>query len=383
MVAITGGRVFDGAGSVIEDGLVIINDKNIVSVTTMNGREIPANADRIDARGMFVMPGLIDAHNHLGATAAVSGSLESDSEVTLLGVQNAARHLRSGITTMRLCGERNYIDLAWRNAIEEGTLFGPRLIAAGRGVTSSSGHGRRTGWICDGPDAIREAVRINVRNQVDWIKLYATGSRASKGTIPDASYFSEEEIRTTIDEAHRMGKRVGTHCHGGAALDWSIDAGIDVIEHGTSITLQQADRMVADGIHLVATLGVYFGNDPATTVLDDLAPINERAFEAVGRAIAAGVRVAVGGDTRHAESNLVFELQCMARCGMSPAKALLSATSIGAEVCGIEDETGTLAVGKRADLLIVQGNPLENLDDLRNVRHVFKEGVSFHSVTAA
>jgi len=377
---LTGGTVWDGTGaSLTPDAVVIIEGDRIFHVGSRSTISAPADAERIDLRGSYILPGLIDSHNHLGLAAdtdILNQIHESDSRITMRAVRRAWTHLSSGITTIRLCGERGLMDVEWRDAFERNLLPGPRLVISGWALTAPHGHmAHEFSRIVEGPEDMRQAVRTNLRHGADFIKLLITGSRATRWTQPRISYFAKAEIEIAIDEAHRAGKTVTAHCHGGEGLIWALDAGIDCIEHAANVNDDEISRIAAASIPVVATLGVYFdAHDPPVDALDRINPRYLPSFEAVAKTYRAGVPIAVGADTRHGPCNLVFELLCLERCGLSNEDLLLAATRRGAEVCGLQDEVGTLEAGKLADIVVIDGNPLEDIQALRKIRLVLKGG---------
>jgi imidazolonepropionase-like amidohydrolase len=363
----------------MHDAVVVIDGERISHVGPRSQIPIPPDAEIIDLKGGYVLPGLIDAHNHLGLAADIdilNQIHESDSRVTMRAMRRAWTHLNSGITTIRLCGERGLMDVEWRDAFERKLLPGPRLVISGWALTAPHGHmAHEFSRIVEGPEDMRQAVRTNLRHGVDFIKLLITGSRATRWTQPRTTYFSKEEIEIAIDEAHRAGRKVAAHCHGGEGLLWALDAGLDCIEHAANVTDDEVVKIADAGTPVVVTLGVYFdAHDPPPEALDRIHPRYQPSFEAVAGLHRAGVPIAVGADTRHGPHNLVFELLCLQRCGLSNEDLLLAATRRGAEVCGLEDELGTLESGKLADVLVVKRNPLEDVQALREVDLVIKAG---------
>ena len=379
-IVLRNGTIWDATGNApTERGVLLIEDRHIAAVGSEQTVGIPDGAEVVDVEGGFILPGLIDSHNHLGLATDVDilDQIHApDARISQQAIHRGWRHLRSGVTTMRLCGERNFMDVEWRDGFASELLPGPRLVVSGPGLTARHGHMAHA-WstIVQGPESVREAVRTNIRNGADFIKLFITGSRATRWTQPRTTYLSRAEIEMAIDEAHRAGRPVTAHCHGGEGLLWALEAGIDCIEHGANFTEEEVCRIAAAGIPQVITLGVYFDTHvPAPDALDHIHPRYQPSFEATGRSYKAGTPIAAGADTRHANYNLVFELQCLLKCGLTTEDALLAATRRGAEVCRLKDSLGTLEPGKLADVLVVKGNPLEDVTALANVVRVYKEG---------
>jgi imidazolonepropionase-like amidohydrolase len=205
--------------------------------------------------------------------------------------------------------------------------------------------------------------------------LLITGSRATRWTQPRTTYFSQDEIAIAIDEAHRAGRTVAAHCHGGEGLLWALEAGLDCIEHAANVTEDEVAQIAAAGVPVVATLGVYFdAHDPPPEALERIPARYQPTFTAVANLYHSGVPIAAGADTRHGPHNLVFELLCLQQCGLSNEDLLLAVTRRAAAVCGLQDELGALEVGKLADILVVGRNPIEDVQALRDVQLVFKGG---------
>ena len=378
--AIVDGTVLSGPDlTPVAKGVVLVEDDRITAVGPASQVGIPSGARIVRVPGCYVIPGLVDAHNHIGtpfsqAGMGEGGKLPSDTSATLTAVHNARVHLNSGVTTMRDCGERHFMDIEWRDSFARRYLDGPRLVVSGPGITATNGHGRELSVLADGPDAIRRVARENLRAGADWIKIFTTGSLATKGTVPTAAYYTEDEIRSAVEEAHRMGKPVGTHCHGGIAMTWSLRAGMDVFEHGTGMSDQNVAELAAAEKPLVVTLGVRFSEAPAPGAFDEMSEPTRRMFDSISRAHRAGIKIAAGGDTRHVPHTLVFELECLIKCGLSTKQALIAGTKNGAEVCGLGDVLGTLQPGTMADLVVVGSDPLGNIKALEDVRLVLKAG---------
>lgn len=378
-VVLKGGTIWDGTGALTASGSVVIDGDKISQVGPTREIGIPSDATVIDVRDCFVLPGLIDSHNHLGLAADIdilSQIHDSDALMTMRAIRRSWTHLRSGITTIRLCGERGLLDVDWRSAFERHLLPGPRLVISGWALTAPHGHmAHEFSRIVEGPDDMRQAVRTNLRHGVDFTKLLITGSRATRWTQPRTTYFSKDEIEIAIEESHRAGRTVTAHCHGGEGLIWALDAGIDCIEHAANVNDEEISRIAASGVPVVVTLGVYFDDhDPPADVLDRIHPRYQPSFEAVGKLYHAGVPIAVGADTRHGPFNLLFELRCLQKCGLSNEDLLMAATVRGSEIAGLDDQIGRLEAGKVADILVLRRNPLEDLDALTEVQLVVQSG---------
>jgi imidazolonepropionase-like amidohydrolase len=270
-------------------------------------------------------------------------------------------------------GDKGFLDIACRRASAAGILPGPRLLVATRGLRAPHGHGF-VGYPFGGVEPIRSAVRENLHAGADLIKVYLTGTLRGPGRIPH--FYSREEIQTAVDEAHRLGVPVATHCIGGPGLKLALETGIDVIEHGYFITDEEIELLLKHDRWLVMTPSIFFTERRIQTLPPEMIDGHHQQREEVGQrlaaAIKAGVKFAVGTDGMHGE--LAREVVYVSDLGASPAAAIKAATADAAKVCGCADRTGTLQKGKWADCIGVEGNPLEDLGALQCVRTVILGG---------
>jgi imidazolonepropionase-like amidohydrolase len=339
-----------------------------------------SDGEVIDLRSLSILPGLIDAHDHLGIDMG-DGRPEAsqDSQWRLLkGVKNARAMLASGITTLRNAGEMHSLGHHLRRGIETGWVQGPRLILSGVPICSTGGHGWFLGIEADGPDAVRAAVRKNIKTGVDMIKMVITGGVTTPGSTLVRTCFTETEIRAAADEAHLADRRIGVHCYGGPTATWAIDAGVDIIEHGTYLTDEQLDSMSRKGTFLVSTASVMRAAAEASHVApfmrERFRQVSEAYVNLLGKVKTRNIRIAVGCDTNHA--SLVDEIETLMEAGYNATEALRAATIGGAELCGRDDELGSLEAGKLADFIAVEGDLMKAPTvSLRQVQAVFKGGV--------
>jgi imidazolonepropionase-like amidohydrolase len=363
--------VFDGLGGVTENGYVVIEDGAIVGVGQGSPESIPSDGKLRRFDSGFLMPGFIDAHNHLGLGEGPGDDEQQMADPEDIILERARRHaemdLRCGVTTMRELGERDYLDIRFREAIDRGDWVGPKLITSGPWITPSHGHGsysRGGAEIADGVEGVRVAVRRHIKAGVAVVKLMVSGGIADSGQL-GASYYTYPEIKTGVDEAHNLGLQVAVHCYGGPGIGLAVDAGVDTIEHAArTIDAHDLDRIAKAGIYIVYTAGTIYGDERVKTT----APL------ALQGALKAGVRIGFGGDCLH--GNFAFEAECAVEYGASTVEALVAMTSGSAGAAGVLDRAGTLEAGKAADLVVVDGNPLENIARLRTVRCVMKDGRS-------
>ncbi len=397
-LVVRGGLVFDGE-EVVGRRNVYIRGNLIVKVTT---EEFSA-ANEVDARDMFVMPGLIDAHLHLTGIkggSLLTGYLFDDARVRLLRAANWARELLiAGFTTVRDCGEPNSIAL--RNAINEGVIPGPRIIAAGAPLTQTFGHGELSHsiplkWsiglgfaeICDGVDECRKAARKVLRSGADFIKIMATGGVLSQRDRPEWAQFTFDEIRAIVQEAEKVGTYVAAHAHGDLGARVAVEAGVRTIEHGTLLRDETLKLMAERGVSLTPTMaiqeliyryGKQIGIDPWG--LEKIAEVRESIANVVRKAKEYGVTIIMGTDLGFKTGLDIdmgknwVELQLMVEVGgLSSMDALRAATSNAARMLRIN--AGFVREGSLADIVVINGNPIENIKDISKIINVIKDGRS-------
>lgn len=375
-IVIRCGTLFDGTGAdPVAGGEVVVDGGKIVAGPAPDG------ADVIDLGSAFVMPGLIDAHTHLSVVPGRGdqlGQLRQEPGRQALRVpDNLRRDLDAGTTTLRIMGEEDWLDVYTRTAIEAGQLEGPNLVIATRPIAASNGHGRMK-MSLDGVDEIRAGARENLFRGADFLKLFATGGVAS-GTGLQNSAYSLDEIRAAVEEAERVGTYVAAHAHGGPGLTACVQAGVRTIEHAAVASDEEVEAMLDAGCWLVGTFSILFhpqgieqGDGGNPLILENLKQARERVTERMEQILASGLRLALGTDSMHGE--MAYEVQTAIRFGVSPKDALLAATARGAEALRIESRTGTLEPGKDADLIALDGNPLEDPGALGRVVFVMKGG---------
>ena len=372
--------LFDGKGDTpVADGAVLVDGQNIVSAGPLASMDVPDGVETIDGENLTLLPGLIDAHNHLSLDASLPDYLERMSDpiaaLTLRAAKSMASDLDAGITTVRCLGDKGFLDFECRRAVESGYLKGPRIVTSGKGIRSSAGHGF-VGCPFDGPDQIRTAVRDNIRAGADFIKFYVTGTLHGPGRIP--CFFSRPEIALIAEEARRVGRPTAVHCIGGQGFAWCLEEGVNAIEHGFFLTDREIDMLNESESWLVLTPGFYMSDERIRKLPKSaIAPhLNEQAvaIQSMRAAIAAGVRFAVGTDGVHGPSGLSREVEYLVELGAGVAQAIRAATGNAAALCGIETTTGTLETGKIADVIGVRGNPFEDIKALSRVKLVMAGG---------
>jgi imidazolonepropionase-like amidohydrolase len=380
---IRAGLLFDATGAdAIANGAILLDGRRIVAVGESSA--VPPGDDELFFPGGTILPGLVDAHTHISFNMGEQpvGALERGDLAHR--AFRSARHLRqdleAGVTLVRVVGEIGFLDVAARAEVAAGTIPGPRMVIATRSLAATNGHGGEwPGNAVDGVDEMRKAVRTNLRRGADLTKLLVTGSVDHPGGHFGCG-FSREEIAVAVEESHRAGKPVGAHAIRPEDVRLCVEAGVDAIEHGHMIDDPTIALMAERGTWLVATLAIVL--DEALLAADLAAnpefaevewlPRRAAAPEAYRRAIGAGVRWACGTDAMH--GRMADEVVALVQIGIPADAALIAATRSGAELCGLDHDFGTLAPGKVADLIVVDGNPLEAIETLRRVRLVVQHG---------
>ena len=362
----------------------------------------PTGARLIDLKDKFVLPGLIDCHVHLTSQLDRDYRLrlveDSDPKVGLDAAHRARLTLAAGFTTVRDVGARKpEVIYALRAAVAEGKVPGPRILCVGAILSPTGGHGQTYGFrsdvcacvqsnigVCDGVDACRRAVRAQVAQGADAIKFVATGGVLSDLRTGVDQQFTDDEIRTIVETAHRLGRRVSAHAHGAAGINAALAAGVDSIEHGSflddeSIKLFLERRAfhtptIIAGVTVLEMAQRGGVLTPAQTA--KAVAVGERIKQALARSYRAGVRIAFGTDMgvgMHGQNAREFAL--MVEAGMTGADAIKAATANAAELLDIANLAGSLAPGKSADIIAVDGDPLTDVTELERVTFVMAQGV--------
>lgn len=383
-VAVRAGWVWDGTGRApVRDGIVLVDGERIAAVGPASAVEPPPGAAVIECPDEFLLPGLIDAHTHVTIVPGLGnqvGQLRAPIErQTMRGVGNLRRMLDSGVTTARVMGEERWLDVAFKEEVERGTVDGPRLLVSTRPITQSNGHGRALSAF-DGVDEVRKGARENLHAGADFLKMFVTGGVSSTrgGGVTKASY-SREEIRAGVEEAERAGTYVAAHAIGGPGVRLAVEEGVRTIEHALMATDDDLALIGERGTWVVLTqaillhpTGIEQGDRDNPSIMAKLRDARARAEERFRAIVGSGVRLSVGTDSMH--GLLPFEVERLVDWGATPADALLAATANAAACCGIEDRVGTLEPGKLADLITVAGNPLAEPAAVGRTRLVMKAG---------
>jgi imidazolonepropionase-like amidohydrolase len=409
-------RLIDGTGrQPIADAVVLVDGEQITAVGARAAVSIPPDAQQINLGGKTLLPGFIDGHSHAtinpglrGIIGQLEGANEPNPRQVLRGARNLRLDLASGVTTMRLVGEVPYNDVTLRDGINDGFIVGPRLLISGRAITSSNGHGSLVpAWIVDGEEEMRRTVREQLRMGADFTKLIVTGRRYVKNA-QEYLGFTAGEIAAAIEETHRVGQKIGAHLRMDldTGLRLCLQLGLDLTDHVFPADNESIELFLESGATAVPTytiaLQTYVDWDylRGKTIAERLAHIRELdegrlsqtefddpaierrvkwvrddAPDAFRRAAAAGVPYCLGTDAMH--GLFAYEMEILAKWDMPEMDAIVAGTLGGARALGIEDQTGSLEPGKLADIVAVDGNPLDTIQCLGDVTFVMRAGLVY------
>ena len=393
VTALVGGTVVDlDGGPPLEDAVILIEGERITALGSASSVEVPDGASVIDQSGQWLIPGLMNMHVHLGLVLpgkmAAALANETDAALALRMADAARRILQVGVTTIRTPGDTRHAELALDRSIRKGESHGPRIFSAGEGLVITGGHGSKPGMIyADGPDELMKAARLQISLGAKWIKIYISGGIATDGGDIAEALMTPEEIASVIDAAHRFGAKVAAHSGSTMATRVAVDAGIDSIEHGYTLDRNILRKMSATGTWLVPTIVV---SQPATAAFFERigspkwyllrrAAVGKQHWRALEMAIAENVPIALGTDQLPHEPNdgttaTVREAEYYVEAGMTPLQALRSATIETARMLEAEDEIGSLAPGKYADIVGLPADPVLDISALRRLNFVMKGG---------
>ena len=392
-IVVHAGHVLDvKSGKMLADQTLVIEGGKIVSIGV--DANSATDAQRIDLPNATILPGLIDAHTHLTMnpefgyeTLRISVPREA-----LIGAKNARVTLLAGFTTVRNVGASGFSDIALRDAINDGDIPGPRILASGPALGITGGHCDNNmlpseyhsigDGVADGVAAVQHKVRENIKYGADVIKVCATGGVLSLGDNPQHSQYTLEEMKAIVADAHRLGRKVAAHAHGAEGIRWASEAGVDSIEHGSYIDDAAIAVMKEHGTYLVPTL--YLGDwmidnagmtrlpPPLLAKAKEIIPI---ARKNIAHAFASGVKVAFGTDSAvYPHGMNAHEFAVMVKLGLTPLQSIQAATVNAADLLGWSGKVGTLDPGAWADIVAVDGDPLKDVTTLEKVRFVMKGG---------
>jgi imidazolonepropionase-like amidohydrolase len=403
-IVIRADRLIVGDGTQLASPVVVIDGDRITAVGSASEVTVPRGATIIDLAGHTLLPGFIDAHTHLASIDNDGGDLsalkETPAHGAIYATVNARKTLDAGFTTVREAGSLGYVDVAVRDAIHRGIIPGPRIHTSGPAIGTTGGHADVNGWspfldlpgtgaIVDGADAVRRQVRLNVKYGADQIKIVATGGVLSVGDAIGAPQMTQDELTAAVTEAARLGRKVMAHAHAGEGLLAAVRAGVASIDHGSLVDDVAIDEMKRRGTYLVPTLIILeeIVRDGAAKGVPPYAVAKATAIAAERRvrlrkAFQSGVTFALGTDATsdiHGRNGEEFRYM-VEILGATPMQAITIGTLNGARLLGVDGELGTVAKGKLADLVAVEGNPLDDVTRLQRVGFVMKGGAVVRQV---
>ena len=404
------GTVIDGTGrSVIEKGAVLVSDNKIEKVGPQEAIEAPKSIDIIEIENGTIMPGFIEQHVHLAGLGTINTLLwytKSMVEFTCQAIADCSALLDAGFTSVRDVGGFGH---QLKGPIEQGIVRGPRIFSSGKVFSQTGGHGdlfqklpldfcksnNVGGYIVDGVEACREAARLNFREGVDFLKIMTSGGVTSQGDLNTVYHYSMDEIQVFVEEAKRHGTYVATHAQGTQGIKNALLGGVKSIEHGCFLDDECLELMVKKGAWLVPTFSIVQKYMDMLDMLPEwivpkVTATYEAHYESVRRAHEAGIKIGLGADflsdpaiCPYGENGMEFEK--LTKAGLTPMEAIVAGTRTGAELMFMEDQIGTLEPGKLADLVVVAGNPLENITILGEpdkIKLVLKNGERAKDLTA-
>lgn len=378
----------------IQHGVVVVQGKHILAAGTPDQVEVPPDSRVLDCSEETVMPGLIDSHLHITANNAFRVPLFEHYTIdtptaVIRGVTTLRSDLASGVTTARTLGDRQDVELRFREAIERGEIVGPRLVICIRALRPSHGTAKMLAYPADGPDEVRLRIRENFALGADVVKLFVSSVQNGEtfldyihGDLTGVPAYSKEEIVAAVDQAKFLGMRVATHAIGGPAMRWAMEAGVDSVEHANLMDEQDLDYFERYGTYLSdPNLHLFFDDEIGFPSFDTwkydwwrakVLDARDRTARFLPEVVKRTGRVCLAGDSTHAF--LWREAKYLVHLGCSTKDALLAITKNSAQLLGMADRIGTIEPGKFADVISVAGNPLEDITALRNVKLVMKGG---------
>ncbi|MDY5649170.1 MAG: amidohydrolase family protein [Lachnospiraceae bacterium] len=367
----TGLEVKENAGVLVEDGKIAKIYDNVYGLEALDGAEI------VDFGEATVIPGMIDCHNHLALDARLDNHLikmeDCEAEQTIRALKTMKDDLESGVTTARCLGDRFYIDVTCKKAQREGRIAGPKLVVSGIGMRSLHGHGY-VGMPHCGPEEFRKTARENILHGVDFLKVFMT--KVINATPFIYHFMTLEELKTVVAEARSVGITTACHCSGGQGLDDCVTAGIDCLEHVYYITDPQIERVQREDRWVVYTPSYALNEDLLFKFSphDKEGSLREKEIicKCLSHAIEGGLKFGIGTDGLH--TGLAQEAAYIAGLGAKNRDVLSGITVNAARLCGVDKSTGSITEGLAADLVVVDGNPLEDISALKRVQAVIQEG---------
>ena len=393
-ILIKAAKLIDGKGTTIENAALLMDGDRITALGRQADIQPAEGVEVIDAGNRTIMPGLVDAHVHLvnsgGPLSALDGRSASDDDMMILTMKNALLAIRSGITTIRDLGGKGFITVAIRDAIAKGIIPGPRVVSCAAALTITGGQAHFKSLEVDTLDEMKKAVRYTIKGGADCIKIFGSGGNATPGSNPLAAQYSMVEFRVAAEEAHRLGKHVAAHVHPTVAIRSAVEAGIDSLEHcswmspgGISVDQGLLEEIINKGI----TISLGFPASWYRVPLDEIQDVMDRdgreamlqpRYRTIREMYDSDARVVASSDagstaTRIDEFALLLEF-LVNRLEIPAERVITSATSLAAEAIGLGKDTGSLEPGKKADIILIDGDPLSDITALQRVDTVIKDG---------
>ncbi len=406
-VVLKAAHLFDAAsGKIISPGIVVVRGTKIEAVGA--GAKLPDGAKVIDFGDATLTPGFMDAHVHMSGQSSENyykdffdSLYQMPPEQALMATQYTKAMVEAGFTTVRNVGDSDYISLALRNAINAGVIEGPRMLVANYAIGSTGGHADQDPMrpdliaqagpihgVCNGPEECRAAVRYQMKYGADVIKFMPSGGVLSLADSVDAPELTQDEMNAIVSEAHAWGRKVAAHCHGDTAAKMAIKAGVDSIEHGTFLSEETLKLMKEKGTYLVPTLFATYwvgkhADEYPPAIAEKARAASKQSQQMFSWAAKTGTKVAFGTDAAvepHGQGAMEFSL--MTQAGFTPAQALQAATVGAADLLGVMKDSGTLEAGKLADIVVLPGNPLDDIHATEHPKFVMRAGKVVKDATA-
>jgi len=377
-------KVFTGKNDRFEQGVDLIVDEDTGKfVTTKETID-----QTIDLTGKYIMPGMINAHTHIvadpyGKIAALGSTDANAVNSTFLALENLQKLLKDGVTYIRDVGSVYGVDIELSKLEKQNRLFAPGIVASGNPLTMTGGHFNTGSYEVDGVDEVRKYARLLLKKGVDNIKLMATGGVSFNGETPDDVQLNTEEMRAAVEEAHHKGKTVCAHAQGLAGIKNAIRAGVNSVEHAVYLDDEAFEMFLKTATFIVPTLAAPWSINENSAALPDFMiqknlEVAQSHIESIQKAAKAGVRLAMGTDAGTAfnsfEQNSSKEMELMTKAGVTNLQALQAATVNAARLLNVADKAGTIENGKLADFIVLEQNPLEDIQVLQKKKTVFKKG---------
>ncbi len=389
------GKLLDvKTGKQLSNQVIVVEGDKITIVRSASETKPSADDNVIELPNATVLPGLIDAHTHLTFDPHFGYEMLASSvpREALTGAHNARLTLEAGFTTVRNVGARGYSDVALRDAINAGDVPGPRMLVSGPALSITGGHcdndllpyeyHATSDGAADGIEHVQHKVREVIKYGADLIKVCATGGVLSKGDDPNASQYTLEEMKAIVADAHRLDRKVAAHAHGAQGVIWASEAGVDSVEHGHLMNDAAIATLKKNGTYLVPTLYLidWQRENAAKVNLPEFSRhkmemVSETGKNNARKAFQAGVKIGLGTDAAVYPHGLnAHELAVYVSLGMTPLQAIQTATINDADLLGWSDKIGTIEPGKWADIIAIDGDPLQDITTLQHVKFVMKGG---------